>query len=807
MPQGTRQQSETERDEAIAKALGITGGASGFAALLGLPVAEFVRKQIMGKEVLKGIEDARVGKKLLSTGAGKLADVKKPREGWNENSRSEGRSVGTEQDLTRTPDGKVPKSYPRSPGVKLGPGGTTTLYNTNPIPATAPDLPAAVDKGPKLQRVTTRAQIRKSATDSAMQKMIEEEIKKQIERLTDVAGNITRPIQTAIDPKSVDKSVRRQQIKTEKTTGTQAAGQARAEAVKAKETAARATGAATRDATRARSSAAQAFEDLTTAKLGVGAPSVLPRDVASALEMRLPDVKRERSRLVTQRNQLQSSLGVRPKSGRTKQSRELLAEWDAKNAQIEALNKQVASLDTVVTPSGSPRPATSQILNDPNFLAREGATQLGGGLSPQPIPGSDAVAQARENYNDQLFGYNRANQRLNATQRPEDISIPPPYRQPMGDGGRDTFTSVPDPANPGSFTTRVDPLQVQMPSQEFDPGRDPYSALSFGGGIGPTAGGRPLSGSPLPNAGPSRVRIEDVIDPGGIQKTLDQFSQTASSIKPDYGTAQTGENLVRLLSTSAIQRGKKGNAESERSLISRVLDMLQGGSLSPTAVQSMENRVGSAVGNNKALRDFSKANMRGPDLSNAEDLAMLTEAGYVNPKVGSQGSLISNASTPDSNITIPRTRIGMNSAAATAAESLGLGSRRTFNPDLFPGKPNVGKLAKVGMGTSALATGGVMGYNYLAGLTAEKEAKAEAAKLATAKKESTEGKVNIAALARGSWNAQLMEGENRRVSGDKLFDKIVERAINEGKTKNLTEEQWKEMKTIWMSLSKARHSK
>jgi hypothetical protein len=149
MPQGAKQQSETDRDEAISKALGLTSGASGFAALLGIPVAEYVRKQILGKDVLKQMEDARVGKKLLSTGAGKLADVKKPREGWNENSRSQGKSVGTEVDLPRTTDGKVPKPQPPvqgpsyggtskgGPGVKTGPGGTTTLSNADTKPATA----------------------------------------------------------------------------------------------------------------------------------------------------------------------------------------------------------------------------------------------------------------------------------------------------------------------------------------------------------------------------------------------------------------------------------------------------------------------------------------------------------------------------------------------------------------------------------------------------------------------------------------------------------------------------------------------
>jgi len=762
MPQGTRQQSETERDEVISKALGITGGASGFAALLGLPLGEFVRKQIMGKEVLKGIEDARVGKKLLSTGAGKLSDVKKPKEGWNTSSKSGGKSVGTEQDLPRSPDGKIPKLEPPVQGPGLNTkggglpsgvkGGTTTLPNTNPVPASAPEPPKAYP--PKSERVVTRSQIRKSATDSAMQKMIEEEIQKQIDRLTNVAGNITRPVQTAIDPKSVDKSVKRQQIKTEKTAGTQAAGQARAEAVKAKEAAARATGSATRDAASARSNVAQAFEDLNVAKLGVGAPSVLPTDVASALEMRLPDVKRERSRLVTQRNQLQSSLGTRPKAGRTKQSRELLAEWDAKNAQIEALNKQIASVDAVITPAGSPRPATSQILNDPNFLTREGATQLGGGLSPQPLPGSDAVAQARENYNDQLFGYGRAAQTLNATQRPEDVLMPPPYRQPMGDGGRSRFTMTPDPLDPSIFRSSMDPLQVQIPGQEFNPGRDPYSALSAE--AGPTMSGRPMSSSPLPNAGPSRVNIQDVIDPGGIQRTLDQFSQTANAIKPDYGISQTGQNLGGLLKTAAV---KKGNKAPEKSLISRVLDMLQGGSLSPTEVETMNNQVAAASGNNKALKSFAEANKRSPNLSNADDLAMLAEAGYVDPKIGSQGSLISNASTPDSNITIPRTRIGMNSAAASAAESLGLGSgfgSRTFNPELFKGKPNYGKIAKIGTGASALATAGVFGYNMLDGAKAEREAKDEAAKATTAKTESKEQKLSTAERARRFWIENLV---------------------------------------------------
>ena len=153
----------------------------------------------------------------------------------------------------------------------------------------------------------------------------------------------------------------------------------------------------------------------------------------------------------------------------------------------------------------------------------------------------------------------------------------------------------------------------------------------------------------------------------------------------------------------------------------------------------------------------------------------------------------------------------MNSAAATAAESLGLGSgfgSRTFNPDLFPGKPNVGKLAKIGMGTSALATGGVMGYNYLTGLATEKAAKAEAAKAAGAKTESKKSKLSIAERARSSWFGNMVERPgNEKVPGSKLYDQLVLEAQQNGIASSLKPEEWKELQTEWFTLAKARDRK
>ncbi len=369
----------------------------------------------------------------------------------------------------------------------------------------------------------------------------------------------------------------------------------------------------------------------------------------------------------------------------------------------------------------------------------------------------------------------------------------------------------PDPTDPSAMRSSFDPMPVKIPIGEFDPGRDPYAALSLAdpGMQGPRPGTGSALGAPgpLPNAGPSRVSIQDVIDPGGIQRTLDTFSRTANSLQPDYGIKQTATNLQKLLEAEAVKKKKLGGGAPKKSLVERVIDMLQGGALSPTDLQRMNSGVDSAADNYTAVKDFAKTNKRAPDLSNADDMALLKAGGYVAPQVGSQGSLISNAAvdTPAVGYSGPRTRLGMNAAAADAVGTLGITKGplgKTWNPDITPGKPNIGRLVKGGTIGSGLVGLGVAGYNMYEGYKTEREAKAESDRLKAVKDASIGQKMSIYDRSRNAWTQHVMRGDNYKKSGDNLLRTLTRDFLNSGKLETLSPEEWKQVQSHWATFAK-----
>jgi hypothetical protein len=867
---------QQEADKKVADTAGVIGGTS-LGALLGIIGGDFWKTQRTGSKILDMMESNRVGRGLLKTdGAKGVQGVKSKNEGYNESSRSEGKAIGTEVDLPRV-NGQVPKPIPAAPGpstsvkggpgVRYGEGGTTTLGTdpskvtiTAPVPAPAPapapkkkifgkPLPAptpAPSKTPKSRVVTTK-QIRQSASNPALAELIQETVAKEIERLQEVAGRIIRPVQTAINPDAVNKSINRHQIKSEEAAGNAGVTQAREKQKKtvaaAKENVANVRAEVASKvaplqakADAARPAVAQSVEDLTLAKLNAGVPRTPDQaaiDVQQAFVGRIEAAVPERRRLVKERNKLQSlmytpggiglkdvtSLGPRP-VGRTNVIKAAQVKWDAaksaietentrlttefeagraaRQQQLDALNKQIGALDGLITPGGKPQPGKGSGFADytpgmedlfgigstggrsllPPFSVADAASEFfkpGVGIRPpeyspetrypngyDPVSGKPfnpaqntftgagrdpGVAAAEgalgknvgeygalgRQINKATYPLQNANQQLYAAQNPI-----PPYRQPMGEGTSPVFRLTHDPSDPSIFHSSYDPMPVKVASGVFEPGRDPYSALALGNpGIeGPDPGtGRPIiARGPLPNAGPSRVRIEDVIDPGGLQRTLDQFGAGIEQFRPNNTLEQRQANLAELLKAAAVKKAKNAASETnpKKSVVARVLDLLQGGAVDPMTTNSLLQKTNLDLKNTAAVEAFTKTNQRAPNPSDPDDIARLSEFGYQDPLVVQRASAVTNAANQLSatgSVNLPGTRVGQNAAAMQAGRDLNFRGTGTLNPDLTGGRTNLSKIARgtsIGSGVVGLAVGG---YNLYRGVKDEQDAKALLAKL------------------------------------------------------------------------------
>lgn len=861
---------QEKEDKRVADTAGAIGGTS-LAALLGIISGDFIKTQKTGSKILDMMESNRTGRGLLKTeGAKGVQGAKQKNEGWNKSSRSEGKAKGTEVDLPRE-DGKIPKpvqaaqgpsTSPRGgPGVRYGEGGTTTLdtdpskvtvEKPAPAPAPAPQpkrkifgkpAPAPTPAPPTTpkSRVATTKQIRQSAQNPALAKLIQETVAKEIERLQQVAGSITRPVQEAINPRAVDKSVNRQQIKSEEAAGRAGVTQARE---KQKETVAAAqqnvknveaqvapkVAPLQAKAEVSRTAATQSANDLSAAKLNAGVPKTpdqAAKDVQQAFSGRVDTAAAERRRLVKERNKLQAelstpggvglkdvtTLGARP-VGRTNVIKAAQAKWDADKAaiesentrlttefesgraarqsQLEALEKQIGALDVLVTPGGKPQPgkgsgfanytpgmedlfgmggrsllpptavadAASEFfkpgvgIRPPQYspetqypngydpisgkpFAPAQNTFTGAGRDPGVSTAAGALGQNVGEYgalgrqiNQATYPLQNANQQLYAAQNPI-----PPYRQPMGDGSEPVFRMISDPSDPARMHTIYDPMPVKVASGVFEPGRDPYSALALGNpGIeGPSPGtGRPMSApGPLPNAGPSRVRIEDVIDPGGLQRTLDQFGAGLEQFRPDDSLGRRQSNLSELLKVAAGKTGKSAG-EPKDTLVQRVINLLQGGAVDPMTTNALTQKTNIDIKNKAAVDAFTTTSQRAPNPSDPNDIARLTEFGYQDPMAVQRSSAVTNAAnqvaaTPD--VDLPRTRMGMNSAAYQAGQDLNFRGTGTLNPDLTGGRTNLSKIARGASIGSGLVGLGMGGYGLYRGMKDEQDAKAALAKM------------------------------------------------------------------------------
>jgi hypothetical protein len=758
MPQGTRQQSETERDEAISKALGTTAGITSFAGLLGIPVGEFVRQQIFGDTVLKGMANNRAGKDLEKVGGSPLSRQK-----------------------IATPKKVVP-------GTKGAPDTT--------VPS---------------KKVPIKRAVRQSASDPALQKQIQAMVQKELDRIGNLTSGVTQTADYALNPNATNKSISRNKLKVEKAAG----ALQNAEYPKKVEDfnfAQQAVADAEAKAAAARGEFVQGYTDLNKAKSFVNPmPSATEQDVMDKLTARLndPAVKRQRDNLLSQRRRIQADLGPRPKVGRSKQSQKLVAAWDAKNpqvqAQVQAINDQIAKMDAVIAPSGTLRPKTSNVLSaDPMSVTRAVAGNMGSPLTAFSPEQLDAIRQGPDlseaKFNVDLLGrdYGRAQAELQSAQRDPRLEEPQFYTPTRGQA------LVPG-TGPGMPQKLVD---FEVPNPSFSMALPSDSPLAFPSPMGFEGRGTANTGSVFPVREPApQITIDDLVDPTGLRRDLQSYNTAARKIVPDYGNEQRVQNTARLMGNAAI---KKGTAPKERSLIDRVMSMLQGGSVSPSAASNAGNVAQNTADNALAIRQFTAGNKgKAPDLSSADDVAKLQQFGWNDPSTVRQSSLVGNAENDivsTRKLDVPRTRIGMNSAAARSAEELGLGSgfgSRSFNPELFKGKPNLGKIGKIGMGTGALASAGVFGYNLLDGARTEREAKAEAAKAEAAKTESKGQKLSTAERARQFWIKNLVaRPENLRVTGKKLYDQLVLEAMQEGYDKNLKPEEWKQIQTTWFTLAK-----
>lgn len=864
--------------------------------LLGIAGGDVYKKQRTGSRILDMLEEGRLGNQLNKTEAAKaVRQIKAKNEGWNRSSRSEGRAAGTPVDLPRT-DGKVPNQAPplQGPGTRVGSkgggipsgekGGTTTLATDPSQVKTTSPKPAPQDPKKKIfgrnqpapepetvapkSRIANRTDVRKAASNPEVARIIQEMVAKEVERLTKVAGNITRPVETAINPAAVDKSVNRQQIKREETAGRAGVEKAREEQktkvaeaqqnvqqVKADVDAKTADLKPKVDA--ARVGVVQAQKDLEAAKQGAGvpkSPNEAAIDVQGAFKKRIEAAVPERRRLVKERNKLQAemassvppglvdvaTLGDRPK-GRTNAIKALQAKWDADKAAIEAKNtqlttefesgraarqkqfesleKQIGALDVLITPGGKPQPyksdrlsytpgmedlfigggrfgrtlvppidvadATSEFFTPGRPAQWNPVTQdIRDGVPPQyspstrypngydPVsgypfapaqnsytgPGRNAgVTEAQgafdlasgqygalgSQYNQATAPLQNAQQQLFAAQNPI-----PPYRQAMGDGARPVnFNLTPDPADPARFISTYDPMPVKIPTQEFMPGRDPYVALGNGGMQGPSVGtGRPLGSQvPLPNAGPgSRINIQDVIDPTGMQRTLDEFNREIEALRPDDSLVQKQKNLAGLLKKAAERKSARPKS-GKPSLVRRVVDMMQGGAVDPMITNSLAAQTNADIRNSAAISQFTDTNKRAPNLSDPADAARLTELGWRGTPVAG-GSAIANASNIGADgldITLPRTRVGMNSAAYQAGKDLNFRGTGDVNVNLTGGRTNLSKLARGTSIGSGLAGLGMFGYGLYQSNKAEKDAAAILAKEGPKKNEPSVASTNL----------------------------------------------------------------
>jgi len=797
----------TKEDEESAARLRAAGLVS-LAGLLGIPVAEAGRKQFVGNKILKMMEEGRLGKDLLRSESGKyLQKATVKNKNWNPNAEKSGQPV----DLPRGEDGSIPKPTPKPSGEKTGPTGSRIHTNDSPPSTSTPDeAPEVKGENASVSRRTKLAKpktIKTSALDPAVAKSISQLVQQEIERLKGVAGSVTRPVQEALNPTSVDKSVRRYQIKSETAAGLEAGRPVTAESVKAKEAAQKRARAARQAARAPQANTTQAWNDLVAAKSNIVPMNVFSQEVQDALTQRLPALSAERRRLTTELHKLQTSIGPKPKGGRTKAARQAVSDWNAKNAQIEALTKQIQNYDAVLTPTWSPRPATSQLVNNPGFIMDTYPSMRGAETAGVSLPGLDEYNRAKSEYDKSLFWSGRAGQDVNAAQLADSaLSVTPKYSQPMGLSENAIPRPIFGPVM-GDDNLEWMRMPIKVPGQEFDPGRDPYS--SFGQVQGPGRSGQPISAGPFKNPGPSTVRVEDVIDPTGMQSMLDQYNQQVESLRPDYSKERTAQHVGRIMSSAAQA---KATRPDDKSLIQRVVDLLTPGKISESLASNIGGNAATKASNAVAEKRFRKKFDTMPDMSSPDDVARLTDLGWKDPSQRNQGSLISNAANTATSavkdigeIKVPRTRLGMNAAAADAGRVLGLKGTQTWNPDLKVGDVNLGKLNRWATGGSLLSGASMVGYNYLRGKEAEKDAAAAAGAKANVKPPTqATAPDKLEEWAIKGWNMIAGKKGNKYQTGQDVYNAVVSEAEGRGYLKGMSDDNKKKVKSLWMTYAKQR---
>lgn len=726
----------TKEDEQSAARLRAAGLVS-LAGLLGIPVAEAGRKQFVGNKILKMMERGDLGKDFLAKGGNKVA-------------------------------------------------GTEYLQSTKEdAPRTNRDVPVTKSK-------ITSSQVRKSAVSPSLRQQIHDIVAGEVERLKGVTSGVTKPVTEALDADRVNKSIRRKVVPQQKRAGAEATrrNQARYEERVKRANDAKAAAAAKRiDA------------DVSHQIIGMNADARargVGAKINETITNRLPEIGKERSRLVTARNKMVKELGEKPKRGRTQASRDAAIAWDAKQKQITAINDQIAKLDEVIKPSG-------QLRVNPQIPVKElpGAAASIVGRMPGTDPTStflnagDTVASARQQYNTDITDLGRLQSPLPVF---GDFKPPTPYVQPQG-----VMSFYTDPADPsagrftGSFPGAV---ETQHYYDIAGPGAPQYTPQE---GIVPHTGDT------------AREQWLAKYDPSGMQAIQDQFSSTIDQFNPDNVRSRydpTGQTMVspaeRTSRIMGMAAARRAGSQSDPTLIDRILNMFNVGGSVPQSVATNLGAQSTIQAKNAVATKKWQQNNKGVtlDLNNPQHVEQLALSGWQDPLTARQSSAVTNAANTVNevgDIKAPRTRLGMNAAAADAGRVLGLKGTQTWNPDLKVGDVNLGKLNRWATGGSLLSGASMVGYNYLRGKGAEKDAAAAAgAKANVTPPTQATAPDKLEEWAIKGWNMIAGKKGNKYQTGQDVYNAVVSEAEGRGYLKGMSDDNKKKVKSLWMTYAKQR---
>lgn len=702
----------------------------GLAGLLGIPVAEAGRKQVVGAKILKMMERGDLGKDFLAKG---------------------GKSV-------------VGKSF---------------LDQTKQV---TPDQR-------RVKTTITGKDARQAALDPALRQQIHDLVASEVQRLKKVTSGITQPITEAISPTSVNKSARRKFVPEQKK---------QVQAKQKQATAAYNARVKRSEAAKAAAAAKRIDAEISQQVIGMNRDAKLRGTgiaVNETISKRIPELGKERRRLIASRNKLNKELGEKPKRGRTQASRDAAVAWDAKQQQVKAIDEQIAKLDALIVPSGQLRVNPQLPITE---LPGAAASIIGRMPGTEPTStffrGGQNVPPARQQLNQDITDLGR----LQRDVLPFGLT-PPNFSQPQG--SMSIFT---DPANPnarGTTTPFPGAIETQRYFDVAAPGTPQFT---------------PQQG-PMPEPSPTiRDRFLEKYDPAGYQAIQDQFTEAMDTFNPANVNSRydpTGQTKVSPAErTGRIMRmaaEKQAGNKTDPTLIDRILKMFNvTGNVSPEVAANIGSQATVQAKNAVATKAWQAANPKVTfDPANPQHVEQLAGMGWQDPLSVRQTSAISNAANNAASvgdIKVPRTRLGMNAAAADAGRTLGLKGTQTFNPDLKIGDVNLGKLNKWMTGGSIVGTGAMLGYNYLRGKGAEKDA-AASAKDAPKPASASEQPDALQAWALKKWNSVAGRQGNEYQKGEDIYNAVVNKVKSEGWWQDPKyNEKKKKIQSFWMTFAKQR---